>query len=153
MRPSAAIASALHLFMVLLLCLASLFSSLIAFSDAARLRFLLLVENDPAAFGYGAAALGIGALLLLINFYAYHKATFLLLKMGTHEAIVEARVIEQAIETLFPCPKVTLLRKKRLLIELPDTGLLEAAQAEKELEMLLKERFGYRGPFELKIRP
>jgi hypothetical protein len=161
-----ALASALQGFVVFAFFCAGLFC--IALPFLSETRFLLaeiLVSECDVCFQIGLIFLGT-SLLLLLGFYGANKGSTLYVEMGVHTVSIEKVVIRHSLEEcfkrLFPqkieLSDVEIIFGKRLEIEVflssTDEKIVkeQLSAAEKHLQFLLRQRFGYTKPFCLILR-
>jgi hypothetical protein len=163
-----ALASALHLFVLLSFFAGGLLFVCLPFMPEVRekLVFLFLYEMEICTL------IGVGflmtSLLLMIGFFVLNRGRYLRIRMGaeTHRAVeINVRLIRQTLEECFKShfPDTISL----LDVEVPQGAQIEVgvklssmddqareellARAEKHLQVLFKDRFGYDKPFILKI--
>jgi hypothetical protein len=105
------------------------------------------------------------ALLFLFGFFGIGRGRFLRLKMKPHSAVVDGKLLKEAIEKCFRShfPRqvrgadIAILSKERLDIVVDMVPLEENQQLfllremEKQLGYLLRQRFGYTKPVTLSI--
>ena len=161
-----AIASSLHLFAVLAFFAAGFFFFALPYLPELRIRIadILLTRFEfctPVAFGFLLAAL-----LLLVGFYGLNRGKVLRIEMGRHLASVDSDVIRMTLEECFKkhfpaqisLNDVEVISGKTLEIAVAIAPLDEGMQeelfvnAERALQTLLKERFGYAKPFYLIVK-
>ncbi len=166
MRPRQAIASSLHLFVVLSFFLAGFFFVALPLLPEVRVHMADFLLNHfevctSVAFGFFVAAF-----FLLIGFYGLNRGKVLRLQMGQHLVSVEAALIEQSIEECFRksfkkqifLSDVEIVNGKKIEIRVTLAPLEEDvreqlfARAETALQTLLKERFGYTRSFDFIVR-
>jgi hypothetical protein len=131
-----------------------------------RLEVIGWLDAAPEPFYWiGAACFGLG-LFFVTAFFCIGRGRYLRLSMTPHSAVVEAKLIEQAIREVvkiqFPHQvsgvDVAVHSKERLEVAIDLEPLEERkreqmlAQAEGALKLLLRERFGYKRPFTLFVR-
>lgn len=164
--PRQILASVLHLFILLAFFGVGLLFVTLPSLPLARERGIELIEKKPELCIQIGFAFFFITTLLFIGFYALNRGRYLRIKMGKNEAIVETEVIRQTLEECFKIhfPKkislsdVEIPRGQRLEIGVVLAPLEEEVreelfiQVEKELKILLKERFGYAKPFHLNIK-
>jgi hypothetical protein len=123
------------------------------------------LQVHPEIFYWIGGGFGIFGFLLLLGFYGIGRGRFLRLLMKPHTAMVDVKLIEQAIEecfqTNFPAyvrgADIAVISKQRLEVAVDLTPLEEKLQMrlmremEKKLGLLLRERFGYARPFTLSV--
>lgn len=166
MRPRQAIASSLHLFAVLAFFAAGFFFFSLPYLPELRIRIadILLSRFEfctTVAFGFLLAAL-----LLLVGFYGLNRGRILRIEMGRHLASVDVDVIRLTLEECFKrnfpaqvsLTDVEVISAKKLEIGVTIAPINEEMReelfvnAERALQTLLKERFGYRKPFYLIVK-
>jgi hypothetical protein len=160
------IASALQVFVVLIFFSAGLFFFALPFLP--EVRFYLsdfFLKGMEGSARVAIACWGM-TLLFLIGFYGWNRGRFLYIEMGSHTAAVEETLIRHSIEecfkTHFPqtvqLSQIGILWGKKLSIEIAFSSkdLKKRkeflASAEKHLQFLLRQRFGYVKPFSLICR-
>ncbi len=155
-----AIASALHLFVVFAFLIAGLFFVLLPYLPLTRIELIDFLSNryeDCTKVGMG---LFLVALIFLLGFYTLNRGKYLVIKMGVS---TDLKVVRQAIEDCFAkqfSKKISLREveigpKSHLGFKVHLTPMDEASreelyvQVEKQLGILLQERFGYTQSFHL----
>jgi hypothetical protein len=155
------VASALQMFVVLIFFSAGLFFFALPFLPEVRFSLSDFFLSDGEDFAKIAIALWSATLLFFIGFYGWNRGRFLYIEMGSHTAAVEEALIRHSIEecfkTHFPqtvqLSQVAILWGKKISIEIvfsskdPKKRKEFLASAEKHLQFLLRQRFGYVKPF------
>lgn len=163
MAPRQALASALHLFVVLAFFIAGFFFVCLPYLPETRIQIIDFFSNQFEKCTLIGLGLFITSLLLLIGFYALNRGRYLVIRMGVS---TDLNIIRQTLEDCFQnafSKKITLNeielgRKSRLEIKVSLAPLDEEAreelfiEAEKQLSLLLRERFGYAKPFHLIVK-
>lgn len=163
MSPRQAFASALHLFVVFAFFIAGLFFVCLPLLPETRIQVIDLISNRFEKCTLIGLGFFLTALLLLIGFYALNRGRYLVIKMGVSTDI---NLIRHTLEDCFArqfakqisLNDVEVGRKSRLEIKVSLAPLDEAAreelfiEAEKQLALLLHERFGYAKPFLLIVK-
>ncbi len=156
MSPRQALTSALHLFVVFAFFLAGF--AFVSLPYLPKLKTEIFEQSTLIGL-----SLFIISLVLLLGFYALDRGRYLVLQMGVS---TDANVIQQSIEECLnrqfgkkiSLSDVEVTRKSNLEIRVSLAPLDEAArevlfvEAEKQLNLLLKERFGYHRPFRLVVK-
>lgn len=165
MRLREAVASALHLLVI------GSFSALAFFLfflpsrpdwRAVGAKWLL---DQPEHFYLAGLFFAAAACLFMFGFYGIGRGRFLRLLMKPHIAIVDAKLLKEAIEECFRThfsqyvrgADIAVVAKQRLDVAVDLLPLEEKRQLrlvremEKQLCYLLRERFGYSRPFTLSI--
>lgn len=156
MSPRQALASALHLFVVLAFFIAGFFFVSLPYLPEVKIQ----IFEKCTLIGL---ALFLAALILLLGFYALDRGRYLVIRMGV---AADVNVIQQTVEEYFArhFPKkislteIEIGRKSRLEIGVSLATLDEGAreklycQVEKQLGLLLRERLGYSKEFYLMVR-
>ena len=165
MRLREAVASALHLLVILSYFGLALLAVFLPSRPDWRLAAIAHLQEKPESFYWIGAALGGIGVLFILGFYGIGRGRFLRLSMKPHMASVDVKLLEQAIEECFKShfPKqvrgtdIAIFSKQRLEVAI-DLVPLEAKQQlrlmramEKKLSFLLRERFGYTQPLTLSI--
>ncbi|MES2272675.1 MAG: hypothetical protein V4487_00585 [Chlamydiota bacterium] len=163
MTPRQAFASLLHLLVVFAVFSAGLFFVSLPYLPDVRMRLEICLLHRFEIFTHvGFGFLG-AAFLLFLGFYGLNRGRSLRIKMGGHSAEVDAQLIHLAIEECFKTnfskklifKDLKILRGAELeigvkLSDTPEAGQEELLRkAEKELQILLRQRFGYTKPFYL----
>ena len=156
MSPRQAFASALHLFVVLAFFIAGLFFVAIPYVP----EFKTQIFEQSTLIGLG---LFLAAFILLLGFYALDRGRYLVIRMGIK---ADLNLVRHTVEDCFArqfskkisLSEVEIGSKSRLAFkvsfapgsEKDRKGLL--VEAEKQLSILLRERFGYSKPFHFIIK-
>ncbi len=160
-----AIASALQAFAVFLFVVAAGF--LLALPYVPKLRFILsdaLLNRPEALTQAGLGLLGL-SLLFLIGFYAGSRGYYLVIRMGKHTLAVDEKILlhtvsaelEKKFASKLQLQQVDIVRGRHIAfgMKLEPMGDEESdqilSQTEEHVGTLLRERFGYRRPFTVKI--
>jgi hypothetical protein len=160
MSPRQALTSALHLFVVFAFFAAGLFFVALPYLPETRVQIVDLLSNQFEKCTTIGLGLFLSSLLFLLGFYALDRGRYLVIEMGVS---ADVKIIRQTIEDCFAkqFPKKISLKeleigaKQRLEMKIHLAPLDEAAreelfiQVEKELGILLQNRFGYSKPFHL----
>lgn len=163
MTPKQALLSTLHLFVVFAFFAAGLFFVLLPYLPQTRTDLIdLLAQNY-----HKCTHLGLGffltSLLFLLGFYAFNRGRFLEIKMGiSSDLLVIRKATQECFSTKFPkkisLKSVEIGSKSRLGFRVHLASLNEAdrealyTEVEKELSILLSERFGYTKSFSLIVK-
>lgn len=157
-----ALASALHLFVVFSFFAAGMFFIALPYLPETRIQMVDLLSNEFEK----CTTIGLGffltSLLFLLGFYAFNRGKYLVIQMGFS---TDVKIIRQTIEECFltQFPKKIALKeieigpKSCLEMKVHLASLDEAAreelfiEVEKELTVLLQNRFGYSQPFYLTV--
>ncbi|MGB7978859.1 MAG: hypothetical protein WCF19_06850 [Chlamydiales bacterium] len=163
MSPRQAFASALHLFVVLAFFTAGLFFVALPYLPETRVQIIDLLSNRFETCTTVGLALFLGALLFLLGFYSLNRGRYLVIQMGTWTDIkIIRQTVEECLLKQFPRkislkeieigPK-SLLEMKVCLAPL-DEAVREQlfVEVEKQLGVLLQQRFGYVKPFRLIVQ-
>jgi len=160
MSPRQALASALHLFVVFAFFTAGLFFVALPYLPETRIQIVDLLSHQFEKCTTVGLGLFLSSLIFLLGFYALNRGRYLVIKMGIE---TDVKIIRQTVEDCLSkrFPKKIALReieigpKSRLELKVHLAPLDEAAReelfitVEKELSILLQERFGYSKPFHL----
>lgn len=166
MNPKQALGSLLQVFSVFAFFAAGLFFAFLP--QAPAMRYLLaerLINQPNHCTWAGFCFFGLGTLFLL-GFYVSARGRYLVIKMGSNSARINARVLKKAIRTLFAkqfAARVRLtdvaVNKERSLelgVSLDTLNEEERekllADAELHLTAFLADRFGYSNPFVIRLR-
>lgn len=158
-----AIASALHLFVVFAFFTAGLFFVLLPYLPLTRMEIIDFLSNRYEQCTQIGMGLFLAALVLLIGFYAMNRGKYLVIRMGLS---TDLKVVQHAIEDCFSkqfqkrisLREVALGPKALLDFKVHLAPFDEAAredlfiEVEKQLSLLLHERFGYSKPFHLIVK-
>lgn len=151
MSPRQALASALHLFVVLAFFIAGFFFVAIPYVP----DFKTQIFEKSTLIGLG---LFLSAFLLLLGFYGLDRGRYLVIRMGIS---ADVNLIRHVVEDCFSrqfAKKISLSEveigpKSRLHFKVSFAPTTPKArkelliEAEKQLSLLLRERFGYAKPF------
>lgn len=166
MRLREAVASALHLLVVISFLGMALFFLALPSMPLWRLACVNWLMEQPEQFYYLGGIFAGAAFLFIYGFYFVGRGRFLRLLMKPHVAIVDTKLLQEAIEECFHThfPRqvrgadVAIINKQKLdvavdLLPLEENReLLLMREMEKQLVYLLRQRFGYTKPFTLSIR-
>jgi len=165
MRLKEAVASALHLLVVISFLGIALFCLALPSMPLWRMACMNWLVEQPEQFYWLGAIFGGAAILFIYGFYSVGRGRFLRLLMKPHIAIVDTKLLKEVIEECFHAhfPRQVrgadvAINKQRLdvavdLLPLEETReLLLMREMEKHLVHLLRQRFGYTKPFILSIR-
>jgi hypothetical protein len=166
MRPRHAIASSLHLFTVLSFFAVGFFFFALPLLPEVRIRMADFLLNRFELCTPIAVGCFLAAFLLLIGFYGLDRGKFLRIEMGQNLASIEAPVIRETLEECFKkhfprqisLTDIEILGGKKLEIGVTISSLDEEAReelfihAERALQTVLVDRFGYLKPFYLIVR-
>lgn len=161
-----AISSTLQFFSVFVLFSLGFAFAALPFLEEARIHFVDILLNEPDVFSYVGAAFFFTSLLLFFGFYGLNRGRYLRIKMGDDLAEIRVRVIRQSLEECFKTQfsskifleDITHISKNKIEIAIRIEQLEDEArerlfaQTERELQNVLKERFGYSGAFYLTVR-
>jgi hypothetical protein len=162
MSPRQALASTLHLFVVLAFFTAGLFFIALPYLPETRMQMVDILSNQFDKCITIGLSLFLTALIFLFGFYALNRGRFLVIQMGVS---TDLKIIRQTIEECFgkQFPKKIFLKeieigpKSGLEMRVHLAPLDESAReelfirVEQELGVLLKNRFGYSKPFHLTV--
>lgn len=163
MRPRHAIASSLHFFSVFSFFAAGFLFFALPYLPEVRFLMADFILNHFELCTSISLGFFLIAFLLLMGFYGLNRGKILRIEMGRHFASIDADAIRQTLEPFFKekfSPHIVLndvevIRMKKLEISVITSSLEESevfANVEKELQKLLKERFGYVSPFYLIVK-
>lgn len=158
-----AVASALHLFVVLAFFVAGLLFVCLPYLPETRAQAIDLIAHQFQKCTLIGLGFFLASLLFLVGFYALDRGRYLVIQMGVS---ADLNIIRQTVEDCFQrhfskqiiLNEVEVGRKSRLEIGVSLKPLSEDArenlfiEAEKQLQLLLRERFGYAKPFYLIVR-
>lgn len=165
MRLREAVASALHLLVIgSFFGLACFLFFLPSRPDWQIIGMKWLME-EPDHFYWLGGMVAAASFLFLFGFYGVGRGRFLRLLMKPHIAIVDGKLLKEAIEECFRIhfPRhvrgadIAIISKERLDVIVDMLPLEEGRQLrllremEKQLCYLLRQRFGYTRPFTLSI--
>lgn len=167
MTAKEAVASALQVFTVLLFCVVSAFFFSLPFSDELRIALsdMLLFKPDlctQIAIGFSCITA-----LLLFGFYGINRGYYLVFRMGKNTYAVDEKVVWQTVEpelrkkfaAQLTLSGIEIARGKQIGFSLEASKMSEQeleellALAESHLETILKERFGYKRTFTVRVFP
>jgi hypothetical protein len=165
MRLREAVASALHLLVISSFFALSFFFFVLPLRPDWRLLVVNWLSEQPEHFYWLGAIFALIACLFVFGFYGVGRGRFLRLIMKPHVAIVDAKLLKEAIEECFRThfPRhvrgsdIAVVSKQRLDVAVDLLPLEENRQLrlmremEKQLCYLLRQRFGYSLPFTLSI--
>lgn len=163
MSPRQAFISVLHLFSVFSFFASGIFFVALPLLPIVRMRvvdFLLIHFEKCSVIGL---ALLIAGFILLAGFYALDRGRYLVIRMGV---FVDLDLVRQAVDECFvkqfqkkiSLSEIEVSRKSRIEMRVSIDPVEESAReelftlAEKELTLLLRERFGYAKPFQLIVK-
>ncbi len=166
MRLREAVASALHLLVVLAFFGLSFVSLLLVRRSDWMQAVLDCLNNTPDALYWTAAGFGVIGLFFLWGFHGIGRGRYLALQMESGRATIDSKIVRLAIEECFkknyPAQvsgaSVSVAKGKRLEVALDLKSLPEEEElqllsdAESKLQDLLQTQFGYREPLSLFIR-
>ncbi|MDE3047472.1 MAG: hypothetical protein KGI83_03900 [Verrucomicrobiota bacterium] len=158
-----AIASALHLFVVLAFFLAGLFCVSLPRLPLTRMNLVEMLSHQPEQCTQIGMGLFLAALIFLIGFYALDRGKYLVIRMGL---ATDLKIVQHAIEECFAkqfqkkiaLKEVTLGSKSHLHLNVHLAPMDESSRedlfitVEKQLSLLLHQRFGYSKPFHLVVK-
>jgi hypothetical protein len=166
MRLKEAVASALHLAIILVFFTLATFCFMLPFRSDWRSDLIGFLQDRPDVF-YQAGALiaGVG-ILLMIGFFRMGRGHFLRLVMKPHMASVDVRLLQHVVDECFSQhfyrhvinSDIAIISKQRLEIEVDLVPMEQKSQLvllkdmENKLGALLRDHFGYVRPFTLSIR-
>ncbi|HSX10191.1 MAG TPA: hypothetical protein VLF94_00525 [Chlamydiales bacterium] len=163
MSPRQALASALHLFVVFAFFVAGLFFVCLPYLPETRIQIIDFFSHDFERCTLIGLAFFLTSVLFLLGFYALDRGRYLVIRMGLSADI---NIVRQTLEECFQhqfskrihLNEVEIGRRYRLNITVSLAPLSEEAredlfiEAEKQLTLLLRERFGYSKPFYLIVK-
>ena len=144
-----AFASALHLFVLFAFIMAGVF--LVSLSHLPELKKKIL-EADLTLVGILFFA---AAFLLFWGFFALNSGKYLRVRMNVD---IDVKVVHQSIEELFQARKIPLQEvsvtgsKLQITVSMKKEDEEQLPELEKELGILLRQRFGYTKPFYLIVK-
>lgn len=165
MRLREAVASALHLLVILSFAVLAFFSFLMPSRPDWRFMAIDCLEKSPENFYWICGGFACFAFLLLLGFYKIGRGRFLRISMKPHLAMVDVKLIEQVVEECFQShfpsyvrgTDVAVVNQQHLEVVIDLIPIEEKQQvqlmkdAEKKLCQLLRNRFGYVQPFNLSV--
>lgn len=160
MSPRQALVSALHLFVVFAFFTAGLFFVALPYLPETRAEIVNVLSNQFEKCTIIGLGFFLASLLFLLGFYALNRGRYLVIQMGI---ATDVKVIRQTVEECLLkqfSRKISLREleigpKSRLELRVHLAPLDEAAReklfidVEKQLSVLLQERFGYSKKFNL----
>lgn len=166
MRLREAVASALHLLVVLAFFSLAFLSLFLARRADWMQTALDRLNNAPETLYWMAAGFGAIALFFLWGFHGIGRGRYLALEMPSGKAMIDSKLVRQAIEECFrknypgqvAGASVSVAKNKRLevsldLVPLPEGRQLELlSDAEEKLRELLQSQFGYQESLALFVR-
>lgn len=159
-----AVASTLQFFSVFTLFCLGFFLAVLPYLPEARMRLINMLLHDNEMFSFLGAGVFLVTLLLVLGFYGINRGRYFRIKMGQDFADVKISLIRRTLKECFQTrflkklvlEDLDLVSQNRLEIGVrAEKGDIEKAlftEVEKELQTLLKERFGYSGTFYLTVR-
>lgn len=163
MSPRHALAAILQLFVVLAFFIAGFFFACLPYLPTTRIELIDFFSNRFEKCTLIGLGFFLTSMLLLVGFYALNRGRYLIIRMGVSTDIhIIRQTLEDCFQRYFP-KKITLNeveigRKSSLDIKVSLMPLDEEAreclfiEAEKQLAVLLRERFGYSKPFHLIVK-
>jgi len=156
MSPRQAFASALHLFVVLAFFIAGLFFVALPYVP----EFKAQIFEKSTLIGLG---LFLSSFIFLLGFYALDRGRYLVIRMGIS---ADVNLIRHTVEDCFArqfskkisLSEVEIGHKSHLEFRVSFAQLSEKerlqllTEAEKQLSILLRERFGYSKPFRFIVK-
>lgn len=174
MSPRQALASVLHLFVLFAFFVSGLFFVSLPYLPQTRLQVIDLISGEFEKCTLIGLWLFLTSLLLLVGFYALNRGRYLVIQMGNaphspavqKRALTEIQIIHQTLEECFQnhfskkiaLSEVEIGPHSLLEIRVKLKPLSEEAReelfiaTEKQLALLLRERFGYFKPFHLIVK-
>lgn len=166
MRLREAVASALHLLVVLTFFSLGFLSLLLARRSDWMQSMLDRLNNAPETLYWTAAGFGAVGLFFLWGFHGIGRGRYLALQMPSGKAMIDSKLVRQAIEECFrknypgqvAGAAVSVAKNKQLEVALDIEPLSDEAQiallsdAEAKLRELLQGQFGYLEPLALFVR-
>lgn len=163
MSPRQALASALHLFVILAFFLAGFFFVALPYLPETRIQIIDFLSRRFEQCTLIGLGFFLASLLLLLGFYALNRGRYLVIRMGISTDLnIVRQTVEECLLRQFPkkisLSEVELGRRSRLEIRVSLAPLEEDRreelfiEAEKQLVTLLRERFGYSRPFHLIVQ-
>ncbi len=166
MRLREAVASALHLLVVLAFFSFGGFSLLLAHRSDWMGKVLDCLNKTPDSLYWVAAGFGVVGLFFLWGFHGIGRGRYLSLEMNSGIVAIDSKLIRQAIEECFRKnypeqifgASVSVAKDKHLEVSLDLKSLSEEEQlallsnAEEKLRELLQSRFAYHKPLSLFVR-
>ena len=146
MTPRQVLMSILHLFVVFAFFAAAFFCMALSFLPDHRLQ---ITDEDILLIGFGILT---ASFLLLLGFYALNRGRFLKIRMGDNWTEIDRTVIHQTLEELLKKHEIALNEVEIILSKRIEIGVTikkepDLEVVEKQLQLLLRERFGYTKPF------
>ncbi len=163
MSPRQALASALHLFVVFAFFIAGLLFVCLPYLPETRLQMVDFLSHQYEKCTLIGLGFFLTSLFFLVGFYAFNRGRYLVIRMGVSTDLTIVRqTLEECFQRQFPkkisLHELELGRKSQLEIKVSLSPLDEEAreelfiEAEKQLSLLLHERFGYVKPFHLIVK-
>jgi len=160
MSPKQAIASALHLFVVLAFFVSALVFVLIPYLPLTRMAIIDFFSHryeQCTQIGMGLMAL---SLVFLVGFYALNRGKYLVIQMGVSTDVrLIQHVVEEYFNSHFPqkiaLKEVTLGPKSSLsfMVATQEKDQMSLfVEVETGLSLLLRKRFKYTKPFHLVVK-
>lgn len=158
-----AIASALHLFVVLAFSLAGLLCVLLPHLPLTRMNLIEILSHQPEQCAQIGLGFFLAAFIFLLGFYALNRGKYLVIRMGLS---TDLKIVQHAIEECFAkqfqkkiaLKEVSLGSKSHLHLKVHLAPIDESSRedlfitVEKQLSLLLYQRFGYSKPFHLIVK-
>lgn len=160
------LASALQFFVVFSFFFMGFFIVALPFLPEVRFSLSERLLNQPDFFSSVGIVFFATAFLLFMGFYGLNRGRFLYIEMGQHTLSVEEALIRHSLEECFKLhfpqrirlSDIEILWGKKLEIRVFLSSHGEKAQkellmaVEKQLQLLLRQRFGYIKPFSLVLK-
>lgn len=176
MSPQQALASVLHLFVLFAFFVSGLFFVSLPYLPQTRIQVIDLISGEFEKCTLIGLGLFLTSLLLLVGFYALNRGRYLVIQMGDapkesapavqKRALTEMQIIHETLDECFQnhfskkiaLSEVEIGSHALLEIRVKLKPLSEEAReelfiaTEKQLTLLLRERFNYSKPFRLIVK-
>lgn len=161
MRVREALASALHLLVILFCFALASFAALLPFRPDWRIAAAFWLQEDPQQFYQISGAFALIGIFFTLSFYAISRGRITRLSMKSSSLSIERKLLKKVVDDFFSehfpqlKAEVDLLPKENLELSMTvssseDEELLK--KVEEQFSLLLRERFGYDKPFTLSLR-
>ena len=162
-----AVASALQILTVLLFCVASALFFALPFTPELRIALSDILLFKPELCTQVAIGFSCVTALFLIGFYSVNRGYYLVFRMGKNAYAVDEKVVWQTVEPelkkkfaqRLTLSGIEIARGKEIGFSLEASKMSEEELeellqlAESHLETILKERFGYKRTFTVRVFP